>query len=473
MTRSLEIHDLPDSGQLQLVLQAEDGPVAAPATPFSNPLASSDRAEISWYFQEYLDSPFGPNVERAGAVENGFRNLGRLLYEMVFPEGESRQLLDTALSEGGENCELRIASSRAEFLSLPWELLNNPESGYLVSGFSSLARQTESSDQTPFDAQLTTEQLNILAAAPYVADQNESYSCSLSRTLLPVLEGLNVEVELDFLRPPTFEALANKLEQNPSRYHVVHLDGIVLDDEGYLLLETQGSSAQAVAAAQLGRVLMDAGVPLVFISAGSRGGRPEPQRQAWERIGLALASAGVPASILIPTQLRGAAATEGFLRRFYQSLVQGQDAGESLAAARGGLMDEPHRPALSGPQVSWDWITPSVYRSRSYSPPAIVAQQANPLAPPAIQQQQEEEPESQFPVAGQYGLIGRDAEMAQLERACWNETAWSCCPEILVSARLSWFLAWPVGFSKRVEGNCLAAYSTRPSRSLTPPAWNG
>lgn len=417
MIRSLEIHDLPDSGQLQLVLRAEDSPVAAPATPFSNPLANADRAEISWYFQEYLDSPFGPNVERAGAVENGFRNLGRLLYETVFPEGECRQLLDSVLSEDGENRELRIASSRAEFLSLPWELLNNPESGYLVSGISSLIRHTESSDQPPFDAELTTEQLNILAAAPYVADQNESYSCSLSKALLPVLEGLNVEVELDFLRPPTFDALTNRLEQNPSRYHVVHLDGIVLDDEGNLLLEGPGSSAQSVDVAQLGRALIDAGVPLVFISAGDRGNRTEQQRQAWEKVGLELASAGVPASILVPTQLRGAPATEGFLRRFYQSLAQGKDAGESLAAARSGLMDEPHRPTLSGPLVSWDWITPSVYRSRSYSPPAILAQQVNPLAPPAIQQQQDEEPESQFPVAGQYGLIGRDAEMAQLEKA--------------------------------------------------------
>ena len=399
MTRFLEIHDLPDSGQLQLILRTEDGPVAAPAIPFSNPLASADRAEISWYFQEYLDSPIGPNVERAGAVENGFRNLGRLLYEIVFPEGECRQLLDAALSESGESRELRIASSRPEFLSLPWELLNNPESGYLVSGFSSLVRHIESSDLPPFAAELSADQLNILAVAPYVAGHMETYSCSLSKALLPVLEGLNVQVELDFLRPSSFEGLSRRLEDNSSRYHVVHLDGLILDDEDNLLLEAPGSSAQSVEVGQLGRALIGAGVPLVFISAGERGNRPEQQGQAWERVGLELATAGVPVSILMPTQLRGAAATEGFLRRFYQSLAQGEEAGESLAAARSGLMDEPHRPTLAGPLVSWDWITPSLYQSRNYVPPAIAAEQANPLAPPVIQQQQEEEPESQFPVA--------------------------------------------------------------------------
>ena len=368
MTRFLEIHDLPDSGQLQIVLRTEDGPVSAPAIPFSNPLAGADRAEISWYFQEYLDSPFGPNVERAGAVENGFRNLGRLLYETVFPVGDCRQLLDTVLSEGGENRELRIVSSRAEFLSLPWELMNNPESGYLVSGFSSLVRHTESSDLPPFDAELATDQLNVLALAPYVADQGGTYSCSLSKALLPVLEGLNVQVELDFLRPPSFEALSRRLEENPSRYHVVHLDGLILDDEGHLLLEAPGSPAQPVPVGQLGSALNDARVPLVFISAGDRGNRPERQRQAWEGVGLELARAGAPVAILAPTQLRGAAATEGFLRRFYQSLAQGKDGGESLAAARSGLMEEPHRPTLSGPLVSWDWITPSLYQSRNYFP---------------------------------------------------------------------------------------------------------
>ena len=416
MTRFLEVHDLPDTGQLRLVLRKEDGPTAVPATPFRNPLASSDRAEISWYFQEYLDAPYGPNVERAGAVENGFRNLGRLLYETVFPEGESRQLLDSVLAESSETREIRIVSSRPEFLSLPWELLNSPETGYLVSGFSSLARQDNSSELPAFEADLTSEQLNVLVVAPYISGQIECYSCGLSDALLPVLEGLNVQVELDFLRPPSFEALTRKLEENPSRYHLVHVDGLILSDEGRLLFEVAGAMPEPVDVNQFSGTVIDAGVPLVFLSAGDRSGRPDQLNQAWEQLGLELVQAGVPASILAPTQLRGAATMEGFLRRFYQTLVQGIGAGGSLAVARAGLMEEPHRLTLAGPKVSWDWITPSIYQSHSYSPPSIAAEVSNPLAAPVIQPQEDAEPESQFPVAGQYGLVGRNAEMAQLER---------------------------------------------------------
>jgi len=415
LTKFLEIHDLPESGQLQVVLRSEEGPNSAPPIPFRDPLATSDRSEISWYFQEYMDNPIGPNAERAGAVENGFRNLGRLLFETVFPEGESRQLLDSLLAESSESREIRIISSRAGFLSLPWELMNNPETGYLVSGFSTLVRQTGSSVLPAFEAELTAEQLNILVVVPYIGSQSDSYSCGLSNALLPVLEGLNVQVELDFLRPPSFEALSRKLEENPSRYHVIHVDGLVLDDKGDLLFEAPGSSPQPVEVQRFSRAIIGAGVPLVFLSAGDRNRRPEPLRQAWEQLGIELAQAGAPVSILLPSQLRGPQVVEAFLRRFYQSLVQGVGAGESLAVARAGLMDEPRRLTLAGPLVSWDWITPSIYQSHSYSPPSIAADRSNLLAAPVIQQQ-DEEPESQFPVAGQYGLMGRHAEMSQLER---------------------------------------------------------
>ena len=416
MAKCLEIRDLPETDQIQLVLQNEEGNRQVAPGPFNVTLEARHRAEITWYFQEYLDSPVGPAKDRAQAVENGFRNLGRLLFESVFGTGEARAVLDSATEEGLSGYCLAIVSERQEFISLPWELMNSPETGYLSSSLMSVVRQTSVSPAAPFEPSLTSEQLNILVVSPFHGDLNGNYAGGLAPSLVPVLESLDVQVELDFLRRPSFDALTRTLQDRPSHYHAIHLDGMFLDDEGRLLLESADASLQPVTAKQLSEALLGAHLPIVIAVSGDRGSRQAALSHAWDRLGLELAMAGMLVSLILPYHLRGNNVAEGFLRRFYQTLAQGKDVGAALAAARLGLMEEPQRQTIAGPQVSWDWITPSVYQSRSYSPPAIQADRSSLLGRPVIQTEQEAEPEGQFPAAGQYGLVGRQEELAQLER---------------------------------------------------------
>ena len=416
MTKLLEIHDLHDSGQLQLMLRSEDGLVSAPPVSFRLPIDAAERSEIAWYFQEYLDFPFGPARNRAEAVENGLRNLGRLLFETVFREGEARALFDQATSEGLSSCQLVIISERAEFLSLPWEVLNNPESGYLVSSLAGLVRQSAAPPLPAIEPGLSSDQLNVLLVSPYCGSGAEARAGGFSEGLVPILDSLDVEVELDFLRPATFEALSQSLAAHPSHYHIIHLDGIELDDDANVLFEGEGSADVAISAAQLAGALVDASVPVIMLNAGDRGARSDARSEAWRRLGQELSDAGAPVSIVLPTALRGDSVTEGFLKAFYQSLVQGEPAERALAASRAFLMDEPRRTTLVGPQVSWDWTAPVVYQARTYTPPPIEVKRSSPLGVPVIQRQDETPAEGQLPAAGQYGLVGRKEELARLER---------------------------------------------------------
>ena len=421
MVKRLEIRDLAESGQLQLALRTDDELVAAPPVTFRNPLEAFDRSEISWYFQEYAEYPFGPARSRADAVENGFRNLGRLLFETVFGSQQTRELLDSASQDGLAACQLAVVSDRVEFSSLPWELLNSPQTGYLSSALHSVVRQCIDSPPEILEHSLGGQHLNILLLNPLPGEDGTIYSGGLAPSLLPVMESLEVQVQLDFLRPPTLDGLARTLEPSPSHYHALHLDGLLLDGEGNILLEAENSAPQAVEPSRLGELVAKSGIPLVVLSAGDRGSRPEVRNRAWERLGLELVGAGVPVVIALPHFLRGTAAAEGFLRSFYRALAGGAEAGAALAAARARLMEEPHRPTVAGPQVSWDWITPTIYQRCSFMPPVIDVERPNSLAAPVIQAQPEQEAEGQFPAAGQYGLVGRQSEMAHLERKLHSE----------------------------------------------------
>ena len=167
--------------------------------------------------------------------------------------------------------------------------------------------------------------------------------------LFPVLESLDVQVELDFVSPGSFDSLAAKLQANPTHYHLVHLDGMLLDDNGSLLFEGAGSRPYPVGPATLAEALRAASVPALMVSAGDRGSRPAARINAWNNLGTRLASAGVPVSIVLPHSFPEPAVAEGFLRRLFTSLVGGEEVGQALSAARAGLMDEPHRSSPGRP----------------------------------------------------------------------------------------------------------------------------
>ena len=418
MVKLLEIHDLPDSGQLQLFLRGDGAPQEAPPVEFRDLLDDSDRAEIAWYFQEYLDNPFGPARARAEAVETGLRNLGRLLFETVFGGSDpARELFRTASTEGLDGYQLAVISPRADFLALPWELLNQPDSGYLASSLASLVRRIDGAELPAYAGTLATDQLNVLLVSPLPEIGAMPAYAGLGAETVQALESLDVQVELDCLRPPTFDALTRELTSKPGHYHVVQFDGLLLaEDTGELIFEEVDSSPAPISARRVADVLTAAQVPVALLTAGDRGRRPPEQGNAWAALGRQMCEAGTPFTVLLPHYRHGSAVGEGFLRRFYLALAQGQDVAAALSQARAGLMDEPRRATLTGPQVFWDWTTPLVYQARQYSPPVIEAERPNPLAAPVIQPPADAGVESQIPAAGQYGLVGRQVELGRIER---------------------------------------------------------
>ena len=421
MVKLLEIRDLPEGNQLQLFLDSGSEQHEAPPVDFRDPLDDSDRLEIDWYFQEYLDHPFGPAKARAEAVEAGLRNLGRLLFEIVFAGNErAQQLMAVATADGLEGYQLAVVSPRAEFLSVPWELMNQPNVGYLATNLASIVHRVDAGPLPAYEGTLDTEQLNVLLVCPSpepVGMETTSATVSLATETVKVLESLDVQVELDYLRPPTFEALTQELERRPAYYHVVQFDGIRTGNEsGELVFESGDGSPEMVTAHRLADTLAAAQVPVALLIAGDRDARQSGATRIWTSLGVQACQDGSPFTVSLPYHLHGSPVGERFLHRFYQALARGEDVAAALAQARNGLMEEPQRSTLTGPQVFWDWITPRVFQSRQYAPARIEAEPVNPLAAPVIQNTADTEDEGQLPASGQYGLMGRQAELGRIER---------------------------------------------------------
>ena len=430
MTASLEIHDLPETVQIEvrLVEPGGDSRQAGPSA-FGLELSDEERVTLNRYHAEYRRPSLvwgsSGGLAQVEAVEGVMRNLGRLLFEITFGANSgARVLLDDVMGRD-DRAELTIVSSRPEFLSLPWELMNDPSLGYFVNGLVGVLRQSTGSIPSNAAEERTKGALHVamLSATPLdggtpsageLLERSVVAGGNLATATVAALEGLNVEVSLDNPRPATLDALRALLERNPDHYDIAHIDGATLDAAGAILLERDDGGAEAVAPTDLGKVLADGGVPVALISAGAQADEGTAAR--WSAAAMAVAAAGVAQVALLPAPLHPDMA-EGTARAFYTRLAQGNSVGGAIASVRRGLMDTPERVTIYGKRVFWDWQMPAVYQSRRYAPAEIEQHQPDPLAPPVIQPEEAPTDELQIPAAGQYGLVGREGELRQLERA--------------------------------------------------------
>ena len=351
---------------------------------------------MDWLLTTYPLEPFGESNSRAEVAQAGLRDLGRLLLETVFRSSpQASDILARINSEPEQPFTLSIVSTRPEFLALPWELLNESDSGYLASRAEAVCRQFIASDRLPrADTGSQSEsQFNILMLCP-------PGGRGIATESLAAMESLEVEVSLDCLRPPTVEALEAHLAGRAGYYHLLHLDGLLPDEDGSGIHGV--GSRERIAAA-----VSEAGIPAVLLACSA----PDPA----QRLAAALMHAGIPEVAVLPVPLRGSG-RKLFADALYAGVAKGLGVAASVSAARRALMEHPHRPSAAGPLVSWDWITPLSYRSTLYQPTEVKPQEPEPVIPGMLPATPEPPPR-QLPRGGPYGLIGRHREILDIQGA--------------------------------------------------------
>ena len=397
MADTLEILDLPESEQIQLSFISESGDrESAPPVSFPYPLTDAELLELAWLFTRYAYEPFGDSRPRAEAAEAGMRDLGRLMFETAFRSStEAEGILTRVTSPENRPFRLSIVSARPEFLFLSWELMNDPETGYIAARAEGITRQPAPNTELPefADVSLSEAHFNVLMLCPPASE-------GIAAEAMGAMESLAVEVSLDCLRVSSLEALEAHLAERTGHYHILHIDGIQIDEEGTVLREIGPVD-------RIGRAVASAGIPVVLLTCSA----VDYSYVA----GQALALAGAPEVALLPVPL-GGVGRKLFADAFYTDIARGAGAAAAVATARRALMEHPRRPSAAGPMVSWDWIAPVVYQSARYTPVAVKAEEPEPVIPGMLPATPEPPPR-QLPRGGPYGLIGRRREILELEQA--------------------------------------------------------
>ena len=99
--------------------------VSGDPVAFVSPFGAAEREELRWYLEDYLIAPYAVYEQRGQAVSAKLPEWGRALFEGVFGAGKPGR--DAYLKSREGACELVLRSHSPAFLSLPWELLRDPQ----------------------------------------------------------------------------------------------------------------------------------------------------------------------------------------------------------------------------------------------------------------------------------------------------------------------------------------------------------
>jgi tetratricopeptide (TPR) repeat protein len=398
----------------------------------SNPLSPEDKEELRWYLEDYLIYPYGFEF-RAQKVENKMIQWGESLFQMVFIKSQEdpdpRGMYQEAVREGLENCELCISSNDPSFLNIPWELIRDPTPGrgYLAPLLAGLYRQRIGLKIETSNSSCSCDHLfRILLVISRPGGEDDIPYGTVSRPLIEALRPLSSRIKLEVLRPPTFEALVEKLNEKPGYYNLVHFDGHgsfehgnynnnsmrygSIENCGCLVFEKEEEGCHFVNSKDLGQALARAKVPLFVLNACQSA--VEGENEAFSSVASQLISVGAKGVVAMGYSVYASSATH-FIQKVYENLIRGKSLSEAVAAGRRGLYSTFLKDSVVGQIEFRDWMVPTLYQQeQNYTPISVSSY----IVPPDLQEEDLMQQAEKACPEGRFGFIGRDNDILRIER---------------------------------------------------------
>ncbi len=389
---------------------------------FDFQLAPADQEAIRWYLEDYLDKPFEPNPSIAARTEQRMAEIGRELFEKLF---DGRKMIEWwgRAKERLNELRIEVSTSVTAATALPWELLRDPVTETpLALEAAEFVRSHRDADRQPQVPEPAERIRILLVICRPREDRDVPFRSVASQLVRGLNEDARRQVELDVLRPPTFEQLSRRLHEAKNAgqpFHLVHFDGhgLYADPEalkaslsdldalrfdagrsgpqGFLLFENPASETNSdfISGSKLGGLLAKAGAPVLVLNAcrsahAEAPDNPEPPApaaadaeppagfaaqafggpaeagtdRAFGSLAQEVMDAGVAGVVAMRYNLWVVTATR-FIYELYRNLVRGLSLGAAVSEGRRQLHAEPRRRIAYQEIPLQDWTVPVVFEA--------------------------------------------------------------------------------------------------------------
>lgn len=235
-----------DHQSTQAVVSFNHGP-QYPVT-VTDPFTEQQERDLSWYFGEHLRLPFLES-ERAKQAAASIKPYGEALFQQIFRANPDVYAAYKEHAKAGlEKLHFEIAGSPA-FHALHWEALKDPGVPHPFALDAILVRKNLT--PIPFEATLATAPvLRVLVVTARPDGKRDVGYRTISRPLVETLRQANLRVQIDLLRPGTYDILEQTLraatdQHGKGYYHVIHMQA------GIQVVLAMGYSVTVSAASRL------------------------------------------------------------------------------------------------------------------------------------------------------------------------------------------------------------------------------
>jgi len=331
----------------------------------SLPMTAAELADLRWYLEDYLHTPFGVYEDRGEQVANQLSEWGWRVFDAVFGAGPARDayvMLRTRAT--GPAAEIVFQSVVPGWLALPWELLRDPRcSRPLALAGITVSRRVPGQLATPL--RIAHQQLRVLMVISRPRGTGDVGYRMIARPLLEQLAEVQDQVELVVLRPPTLAALTETLltaKAVGEPFQVVHFDGhgALWGGTGVLVFEKPRGGEDPVPAGDVAEALAGAEVPVVVLNACHSGAIG---KELEATVATRLLAGGASSVVAMAYSVYAVAAAK-FMTAFYRRLIAGGRVADAVTAGREQLDSQNKRPSLKGPRPLADWMVPVHYACR-------------------------------------------------------------------------------------------------------------
>jgi hypothetical protein len=359
---------------------------------------------IRWYLEDYLQFDEDPAPQIARGVEALMAECGEGLFHRLFEGTYHGMQLWTMIEPHLSATRVEITTGISEATAIPWELIRNPHTGtYLalsVASFVRTQRETQATLAPTGDAEKVRV---LLAICRPQGGEDVPFRSVAGRLVTRLNDDARDAFELDVLRPPTYEQLAETLRLAKERgrpYHIVHFDGhgVYAEEEalaeigkvlnnltltggdpsgprGFLAFEDPAnqSNSKFVDGFRLGALLKASSVPVLvlnacqsaFAEAPATPDQAEPKAarteiEAYGSLAQAVVEAGVAGVVAMRYSVYVVTAAQ-FVAELYGALARGRGFGEAVTWARKNLHDQPERRIAYAARPLQDWSVPVVW----------------------------------------------------------------------------------------------------------------
>ncbi|MDB9346645.1 CHAT domain-containing tetratricopeptide repeat protein [Nodularia spumigena] len=417
----------------------------------TDPFTPQEEKQLEWYFEEWVTFPFSDTViaERAAA---SVKIYGESLFKQVFQADFNAYSLYRQLRGNLSQVQIEIVAKTPEFHALHWEALHDPELPRPLAVDCVMLRKNVKPAPPVLANVQSSPVINLLVVVARPDEERDVGYRTISRPLLELIDNSNLRVNVELLRPGTYESLSKHLEaKGAGFYHIIHLDmhGALLNyqqvqspskPERYFYKgrfgrgnlqafdgvkafvcfegESQGQ-VDLVEASELAALLTGKGIPVCILNACQSGkqvknsaseeGLSEDARET--SLGSRLMTAGMQMVVAMGYSVTVSAA-KLIMSQLYQHLFEHKPMTEAIRLGRLQLFNDKERQAYFNKYINLeDWLLPVVYSHQ------VVNFNLRQFTP-------EEEEKYYESVAIQYrfslpeyGFIGRDLEILKIEKA--------------------------------------------------------